>query len=72
MGMATATCTVAAAAIITAGAEGAGITTAGGITAITRVGCQPRAISTAMRIRSEWFFAPSFCFSSDVVLATVL
>lgn len=29
-------------------------------------------ISTAMRIRSEWFFAPSFCFSSEVVLATVL
>ncbi len=29
-------------------------------------------ISTAMRMRSEWFLAPSFCFSSDVVLATVL
>ena len=34
--------------------------------------CQPRPISTAIRIRSEWFFAPSFCLSSDVVLATVL
>src|ERR1700712_3151307 len=29
-------------------------------------------ISTAIRIRSEWFLAPSFCFSSEVVLATVL
>lgn len=29
-------------------------------------------ISTAIRIRSEWFFAPSFCLSRDVVLATVL
>src|SRR5690242_16673721 len=34
--------------------------------------CQPRSISTAIRIRSEWFFAPSFCLSSEVVLATVL
>ena len=33
---------------------------------------QPRPISTAIRIRSEWFFAPSFCLSSEVVLATVL
>ena len=33
---------------------------------------QPRPISTAIRIRSEWFLAPSFCFSSDVTLATVL
>ncbi len=31
-----------------------------------------RPISTAMRIRSEWLFAPSFCFSKEVVLATVL
>ena len=31
-----------------------------------------KPISTAIRIRSEWFFAPSFCLSSDVVLATVL
>lgn len=29
-------------------------------------------ISTAIRIRSEWFLAPSFCLSRDVVLATVL
>jgi hypothetical protein len=29
-------------------------------------------ISTAILIRSEWFLAPSFCFSRDVVLATVL
>ena len=29
-------------------------------------------ISTAIRIRSEWFLAPSFCLSNDVVLATVL
>ena len=35
-------------------------------------GRQPRPISTAIRIRSEWFLAPSFCFSSEVVLATVL
>jgi hypothetical protein len=28
--------------------------------------------STAMRIRSGWFFAPSFCLSSEVVLAAVL
>jgi hypothetical protein len=35
-------------------------------------GGQPKPISTAMRIRSEWFLAPSFCLSSDVVLATVL
>ena len=34
--------------------------------------CQPRPISTAIRIRSEWFFAPSFCLSKEVVLATVL
>jgi hypothetical protein len=34
--------------------------------------CQPRPISTAIRIRSEWFFAPSFCLSNEVVLATVL
>ena len=34
--------------------------------------CQPRSISTAIRIRSEWFLAPSFCLSSEVVLATVL
>jgi hypothetical protein len=33
---------------------------------------QPRSISTAIRIRSEWFLAPSFCLSSEVVLATVL
>src|SRR5689334_11704154 len=33
---------------------------------------QPNPISTAIRIRSEWFLAPSFCFSSEVVLATVL
>ena len=33
---------------------------------------QPSPISTAIRIRSEWFLAPSFCFSSEVVLATVL
>jgi hypothetical protein len=33
---------------------------------------QLKPISTAMRIRSEWFFAPSFCFSKEVVLATVL
>jgi hypothetical protein len=33
---------------------------------------QPRPSSTAIRIRSEWFFAPSFCFSKDVRLATVL
>lgn len=33
---------------------------------------QPSSISTAIRIRSEWFLAPSFCFSSEVVLATVL
>jgi hypothetical protein len=36
------------------------------------VGAQPSPISTAIRIRSEWFLAPSFCFSSEVVLATVL
>ena len=35
-------------------------------------GLQPSPISTAIRIRSEWFLAPSFCFSRDVVLATVL
>ncbi len=29
-------------------------------------------ISTAILIKSEWFFAPSFCLSRDVVLATVL
>ena len=29
-------------------------------------------ISTAILIRSEWFLAPSFCLSRDVVLATVL
>ncbi|MBA3651685.1 MAG: hypothetical protein H0W66_09455 [Chthoniobacterales bacterium] len=33
---------------------------------------QPSPISTAIRIRSEWFLAPSFCFSIEVVLATVL
>ena len=33
---------------------------------------QPSPISTAIRIRSEWFLAPSFCLSRDVVLATVL
>lgn len=33
---------------------------------------QPSSISTAIRIRSEWFLAPSFCLSSEVVLATVL
>lgn len=33
---------------------------------------QPRPISTAIRIKSEWFFALSFCFSREVVLATVL
>ena len=33
---------------------------------------QPIDISTAIRIRSEWFLAPSFCFKSEVVLATVL
>jgi hypothetical protein len=33
---------------------------------------QPNPISTAIRIRSEWFLASSFCFSSEVVLATVL
>ena len=33
---------------------------------------QPNPISTAIRIRSEWFLAPSFCLSSEVVLATVL
>ena len=33
---------------------------------------QPNSISTAIRIKSEWFLAPSFCFSSEVVLATVL
>ena len=33
---------------------------------------QPSSISTAIRIKSEWFLAPSFCFSSEVVLATVL
>jgi hypothetical protein len=33
---------------------------------------QPSSISTAIRIRSEWFLAPSFCLSRDVVLATVL
>jgi hypothetical protein len=33
---------------------------------------QPRPISTAIRIKSEWFFAPSFCLSSEVMLATVL
>jgi hypothetical protein len=33
---------------------------------------QPRPSSTAIRIRSEWFFAPSLCFSKDVRLATVL
>src|SRR6266545_8166724 len=33
---------------------------------------QPSPISTAIRIRSEWFFALSFCLSSEVVLATVL
>lgn len=33
---------------------------------------QPIPISTAILIRSEWFLAPSFCLSSDVVLATVL
>src|SRR4051812_40480457 len=36
------------------------------------VAVQPNLISTAIRIRSEWFLAPSFCFSSEVVLATVL
>ena len=35
-------------------------------------GAQPSPISTAIRIRSEWFLAPSFCLSSEVVLATVL
>lgn len=34
--------------------------------------CQFIPISTAIRIRSEWFLAPSFCLSRDVVLATVL
>ena len=34
--------------------------------------CQPNPISTAIRIKSEWFLAPSFCLSSEVVLATVL
>ena len=29
-------------------------------------------ISTAILIRSEWFLAPNFCLSRDVVLATVL
>jgi len=33
---------------------------------------QASSISTAIRTRSEWFFAPSFCLSRDVVLATVL
>ena len=33
---------------------------------------QPIPISTAIRIRSEWFLAPSFCLSREVVLATVL
>jgi hypothetical protein len=33
---------------------------------------QPIPIATAIRIRSEWLFAPSFCLRSDVVLATVL
>ena len=33
---------------------------------------QPNPISPAIRIRSEWFLAPSFCLSSEVVLATVL
>ncbi len=37
-----------------------------------RCGIQLRPISTAIRMRSEWFLAPSFCLSSDVVLATVL
>ena len=34
--------------------------------------CQFIPISTAIRIRSEWFLAPSFCLSREVVLATVL
>ena len=29
-------------------------------------------ISTAILIKSEWFLAPNFCLSRDVVLATVL
>ena len=33
---------------------------------------QSSPISTAIRIRSEWLFAPSFCLSNEVVLATVL
>ena len=36
------------------------------------LGCQFMPISTAIRIRSEWFLAPSFCLSNEVVLATVL
>ena len=35
-------------------------------------GRQSSPISTAIRIRSEWLFAPSFCLSNEVVLATVL
>ena len=35
-------------------------------------GVQRSPISTAIRIKSEWFLAPSFCLSRDVVLATVL
>ena len=35
-------------------------------------GRQFSPISTAIRIRSEWLFAPSFCLSNEVVLATVL
>ena len=35
-------------------------------------GRQFMPISTAIRIRSEWFLAPSFCLSREVVLATVL
>lgn len=98
----------AAVAIMTDGAEAAGIITAGAITAIDAGFCwrrfrrsiartkasagdvdgrakrrgqfnfsgldasQLKRISTAIRIRSEWFLAPSFCLSSEVVFATVL
>jgi hypothetical protein len=45
---------------------------AAGSAVIWTTDAQPNPISTAIRIRSEWFLAPSFCLSRDVVLATVL
>ena len=49
-----------------------GLRPGGRIPEMTDDFAQSIPISTAMRMRSEWFLAPSFCFSSDVVFATVL